>query len=66
MLHVATDHVEYAQQIDAALGGEPLLENAFAPHAWLPEVPGRKATAYEIEWRAEGRPLHFFARRRVA
>jgi tRNA (guanine-N7-)-methyltransferase len=63
-LEVATDDVPYAEWIDAALAGEPLLENRLAPEAFAREVPGRKATAYELEWRAEGRPLHFFRYRR--
>ena len=63
-LHVATDDADYAEQIDAALAGEPLLENALAPARFLREVPGRRATAYELEWRAEGRPLHFWTYRR--
>jgi tRNA G46 methylase TrmB len=56
----------YAEHIDAVLAAEPRLENAFAPARWLPEVEGRTPTAYELEWRAEGRPLHFFAYRRRA
>ena len=64
-LHVATDHPAYAEQIDAALAAEPRLENVFAPHRWLPEVAGRLPTAYELAWRVEGRPLHFWAYRRV-
>jgi tRNA (guanine-N7-)-methyltransferase len=59
-LHVATDDADYADHIDAVLRGEPRLENAFHPAAWLPEVPGRKPTAYELEWRAEGRALCFW------
>jgi tRNA (guanine-N7-)-methyltransferase len=65
-LHIATDHAEYAESIDSALASEPLLENALAPERWLRDVPGRTATAYELEWRAEGRPLHFWAYRRKA
>jgi tRNA (guanine-N7-)-methyltransferase len=65
-LHVATDDVSYAEHIDAVLAAEPLLANAFAPARWLAEVEGRTPTAYELEWRAEGRPLHFFAYRRSA
>ena len=42
------------------------FENAFAPARWLADVPGRMPTGYELEWRAEGRPLHFFAYRRIA
>lgn len=64
VLHVATDHVEYAEQIAAVLAAESRLENVFAPAAFVREVPGRMRTAYELEWRAEGRPLHFFDYRR--
>jgi len=62
-LHVATDDPDYAEQIDAALAGEPFLENALAV-PYLRDVPGRRATAYELEWRAEGRSLHFWTYRR--
>lgn len=64
MLHVATDHPGYAEAIDLCLAAEPELENAFAPEAFRREVPGRTPTAYELEWRALGRPLHFFEYRR--
>jgi tRNA (guanine-N7-)-methyltransferase len=63
-LHVATDDVPYAEHIDAVLAAEPRLVNAFAPARWLAEVPGRAQTAYELAWRAEGRPLHFWSYRR--
>jgi len=66
VLHVATDDRAYAEQIDAVLAGEPRLENAYAPQPWLREVPCRTPTAYELAWRAEGRPLHFWAYRRRA
>jgi len=64
-LHAATDHAEYAAQIDAVLAAEPLLENALAA-PFASEVPGRLPTAYEQMWRAEGRALHFFHYRRRA
>jgi tRNA (guanine-N7-)-methyltransferase len=64
-LHVATDDAGYAEQIDAVLAAETRLENAFAPDRWREEVPGRTPTAYELEWRAEGRRLHFWAYRRL-
>ncbi len=60
-LFVATDDVPYAHQIDEALAGEKALENRYAPLAFLPEVSGRMTTGYEAQWRAESRPLHFFA-----
>jgi len=64
LLHVATDHPGYAEWIDAALRGVRLLENCYAPDRHRSEVPGRPATAYELEWRALGRPLHYFEYRR--
>jgi tRNA (guanine-N7-)-methyltransferase len=64
LLQVATDDVPYAEQIDRVLASEPRLVNAFSPEPWLPEVPGRTQTAYEAEWRAAGRLLHFFRYRR--
>ncbi len=60
-LYVATDDVPYAHQIDESLAGEKALENRYAPLAFLPEVSGRMRTGYEAQWRAEARPLHFFA-----
>ena len=64
-LHVATDHSAYAEFIAGVLAAEPLLENLAAPEPWLPDVTGRRPTSYELEWRAEGRPLHFFEYRRA-
>lgn len=61
ILHVATDHVGYAEAIDEALAGEDLLANAYAPDRYREEEPERTPTAYELEWRAEGRSFHFFA-----
>ena len=66
VLHVATDDGGYAEHIDAVLAAEPRLANDFAPDRWRAEVPGRMPTAYELEWRAEGRPLHFWSYRRRA
>lgn len=65
-LYAATDDRPYAEQIDEVLSAEPLLENEYAPLHWLPEVEGRMHTGFEAEWRAEGRPLQFFAYRRPA
>lgn len=66
LLQVATDHVEYAEAIDGVLAAEPRLENALAPERFLGDVPGRLPTAYELEWRREGRSLHFWTYRRRA
>ena len=62
---VGTDHLEYAEVVEETLSAEPRLENAFAPKRFATKVPGRMPTAYELEWRAEGRSMHFFRYRRV-
>lgn len=59
-LRIATDHPGYAEWIDGVLSATPGLANRYAPDAFRSEVPGRMATAYELEWRAEGRSLHYF------
>ena len=60
-LYVATDDVLYAHQIDNVLAEEPALFNQYTPWPYLHDVPGRGFTGYEEQWRAAGRPLHFFA-----
>jgi tRNA (guanine-N7-)-methyltransferase len=60
-LEVATDHEEYAEWIHAVLGVEELLRNLCAPLPFRRDPPPRAATAYELEWRAEGRPAHYFS-----
>jgi len=62
---VATDHEGYAEAIAEVLAAEPLLENLHAPAAWRAEPPARCATAYELEWRAQGRDCRYFWHRRV-
>lgn len=63
VLYVATDDVPYAHQMNEVLEGESRLENAYAPWPFLSEVVGRMRTGYELQWREEGRPMHFFAYR---
>ena len=65
-IHVATDHPEYALQIDEVLRAEALLENLYTPEPYLREVSERMPTAYELAWREQGRSLHFFGYRRRA
>lgn len=60
VFQVATDDIAYRAQIDAVLRAEPQLCNQNAPKGWLTDVPGRFPTGYELQWRAEGRPLYFF------
>jgi tRNA (guanine-N7-)-methyltransferase len=65
-LHIATDHVGYAEWIEEVLAGEPGLENAFAPERFRQRVNDRPSTAYELEWRAKGHSFRFFSYRRRA
>lgn len=60
VLNVATDDVRYAHQISQVLGSERALFNVYAPWPFLHDVPGRTVTGYEEQWRAAGRPFHFF------
>lgn len=59
-LHAATDHLGYAEWIDAVLAAEPWLRNLHAPRPWSECRPERPITAYEAEWLAEGRPIAYF------
>jgi tRNA (guanine-N7-)-methyltransferase len=61
VFYVATDDVRYAHQIDGVLAAETMIFNQYAPWPYLYDVPGRAYTGYEEQWRAAGRPLHFFA-----
>jgi tRNA (guanine-N7-)-methyltransferase len=60
VLRIATDHPGYAEWIHEVLSATPGLVNSYAPDPFRSDVPGRMATAYELEWRAEGRTLHYF------
>jgi tRNA (guanine-N7-)-methyltransferase len=60
LLRLATDDPGYAAWIDAHLSACAALKNRYAPDRWRPNVEGRAATAYELEWRALGRSFHFF------
>jgi tRNA (guanine-N7-)-methyltransferase len=64
LLHVATDHEGYAAWIAEVLAAEPALENLHAPEPFSHQRPERVETRYEGEFRAEGRPLHYFDYRR--
>ena len=59
-LYLATDDVPYAHQMNEVLRAQDALQNCYAPWPFLPEVEGRMQTGYEEQWRAEGRPMHFF------
>jgi tRNA (guanine-N7-)-methyltransferase len=56
VLHAATDHLGYAEQIAAAGDGEPLLRRA-EPDELLPMSVHRPATKYETKAREAGSPV---------
>lgn len=64
VLHVATDHPGYAEWIAERLACADELENLHARARWSYEAPVRPETAYEAEWRAEGRTMFYFEYRR--
>ena len=45
----------------AVLSAEARLTNLYAPDRFRGEVHDRPHTAYELEWRAQGRSFHFFS-----
>jgi tRNA (guanine-N7-)-methyltransferase len=65
-LEVATDHAEYAEQIQGLLSAQSGLENLYAPEPFRRAAGDRPPTAYELEWRAAGRACHYFCYRRAA
>jgi len=65
ILNLATDDADYAEHVVEVLAGEARLENLYAPEPFRREVDDRPGTAYEHEWRAQGRSFHFFRLRRA-
>jgi len=59
-LEVATDHEGYADHVHQVLSAEPWLRNLHGPDPFQREAHDRPSTAYELEWRAQGRSFHFF------
>ena len=60
-LHAATDDVPYAREAAAAFASVPLLASLHPGRDWMERSPLGITTRYEQKWRAEGRPLHYFA-----
>jgi tRNA (guanine-N7-)-methyltransferase len=63
-LFMATDYEPYARWIADVMAGSPGFENVHAPEAWSGARPGRRETAYEAEFLAEGRSIAYFEYRR--
>ncbi|MCP4007071.1 MAG: tRNA (guanosine(46)-N7)-methyltransferase TrmB [bacterium] len=66
ILHLCTDHENYAGWIDDVLREQSGLENLHEPLPWSANRPERNPTAYELEWLAEGRVIVYFEYRRRA
>ncbi|MFI5317896.1 MAG: tRNA (guanine(46)-N(7))-methyltransferase TrmB [Myxococcota bacterium] len=64
LLHVSTDHPGYRDWIAGAMAVQTAFANLHAPSAWSDASPLRRETAYESEWRAEGRAIAYFDYRR--
>lgn len=64
VLHLATDHLPYAESIDGLLSGSELFDNLHAPDPWSKIAPERCETAYEQEFLAEGRAIAYFEYKR--
>ena len=64
LLHVATDHEGYRDWIAEVMAAQRSFLNLHAM-PWSESRPDRRETAYEAEWRAEGRALAYFDYRRA-
>ena len=64
LLHIATDHVGYRDWIAEVMAAQTWFANLHAPEPWSDSPPARRETAYESEWKAEGRTIAYFDYRR--
>jgi tRNA (guanine-N7-)-methyltransferase len=64
LLHVSTDHPGYRDWIADVMAQQTDFANQHAPAPWSDLPPERRETAYEAEWRAEGRTMAYFDYRR--
>ena len=60
-LYAATDDVSYAREAAEAFSSLPLLTSLHPGRDWMETSSHGVTTRYERKWRAEGRPLHYFA-----
>jgi tRNA (guanine-N7-)-methyltransferase len=65
LLHIATDHEGYRDWIADVMAGQGAFLNLHAPEPFVGTGPERRETAYEAEWRAEGRTMAYFDYRRA-
>ncbi len=60
LLHIATDHEGYRDWIAGVMAKQSAFLNLHAPAAFAATRPDRRETAYEAEFRAEGRTMAYF------
>lgn len=65
LLHIATDHEGYRDWIAEVMAKQDAFVNLHAPAPFVGTRPARRETAYEAEWRAEGRTMAYFDYRRA-
>jgi tRNA (guanine-N7-)-methyltransferase len=65
LLHIATDHEGYRDWIAEVMAKQDAFLNLHAPSVFVGARPERRETAYEEEWRAEGRTMAYFDYRRA-
>jgi tRNA (guanine-N7-)-methyltransferase len=65
LLHISTDHEGYRDWIADVMAKQSAFLNLHAPAAFVGTRPERRETAYEAEWRAEGRTMAYFDYRRA-
>jgi tRNA (guanine-N7-)-methyltransferase len=65
LLHVATDHSDYARWIADVTDRAEGFVNLHSPRPWSSESPSRPQTGYEAEFLAEGRTIAYLDYRRT-
>lgn len=64
LLHISTDHEGYRDWIADVMASQSAFLNLHAPERFVATPPDRLETAYEAEFRAEGRTIAYFDYRR--
>jgi tRNA (guanine-N7-)-methyltransferase len=59
ILEIASDHEEYVSYIIEALNETGIFKSEFPPHGYIHVIPNRPMTKYEMEFRREGREIHY-------
>jgi tRNA (guanine-N7-)-methyltransferase len=65
LLHVATDHADYAQEVVEAAAAVPALVTVPDAAGFPGRSAGERATVFERRWREMGRDIHALTLRRA-